>query len=491
MGLLDWLHPKQKSPRTVQASVLRSINDRENVDYFATAKDSSSDDLCSAGERKRLRAACRKILLDCPSAAHAARSLALTTYGSGPALQLKSPNEELNTKIERLFTLWRKQSNYDLTFFAAIQSLPSDGEAFFCIVDNPQAIGGLGVELIEAFRVESKPGTDLKPDEFCGIKYDEFGLPYSYTVQVISPNPQVSHVMQYEEIPANRIQHIFVPVLPAQKRGLPLLQSSIQTLASLQKIKDATLSAVETAANISFLIESDYDPQVDPDQQLCGVEGGGTYMAFDEIKLPGRNTGLYLPTGMKASQMKAENPNVNFAAFQQDCLLQVGASLGAPKNVILNDSSSYNYSSARLDFQTFSKWTTVLQSLCVKVLDSHFRTWLSYLSDNEDVATLLAMYPDLESIPTRWYFAALPSIDRNKDAQADISLLKSNCMSLRDYYAKQGKDWRQELQQIALEKRIMEELHITPDDVLPALVEEPKDESSTGNNSKQTSGSDV
>ena len=479
MGLFDWFKPKQKQPRTVQASVLHSVNDNENAAYFASAKDSSSDDLCSSGERSKLRGQCRKILLDCPSAAHAARSLALTTYGSGPALQIKSPNEELNTKIERLFSLWRRQSNYDLTFFSAIQSLPSDGEAFFCIVDNPQTIGGLGVELIEAYRVESKPGTTLRPDEFCGIKYDEFGLPTSYTIKVASPNPQTSHVMQYEEIPASRIQHLFVPVLPAQRRGLPLLQSSIQTLASLRKIEDATLSAVETAANISFLVESDYEPTVDPDQQLCGVDGGGTYQAFDTIKLPGRNSGVYLPSGMKASQMKAENPNVNFAAFRQDCLLGVGASLGAPKNVILNDSSSYNYSSARLDFQTFSKWTGVLQSLCVKVLDNHFRTWLSYMLDDPAVAELLSMYPDLESIPTRWYFAALPSIDRNKDAQADVTLLKNNCMSLRDYYAKQGKDWRQELQQIALEKRIMQELDITPDDVLPVIVEEKEEDESS------------
>ena len=135
MGIFNWFKPKRKPQRTIQASVLRSINDRENAGYFATAEDIPSDAICSAGERKRLRADCRKILLDCPSAAHAARSLALTTYGSGPALQVKSSSEELNTKIERLFSQWRKQANYDLTFFTAIQSLPSDGEAFFCIVE--------------------------------------------------------------------------------------------------------------------------------------------------------------------------------------------------------------------------------------------------------------------------------------------------------------------------------------------------------------------
>lgn len=485
MGLFsNWFKPKAKPQRTIQASVLRSVNDRENDSYFIAAKDSSSDDLCSTEERSRLRAQCRKILLDCPSAMHAARSLALTTYGSGPALQVKSPNEEINTAVEKLFNIWRKQINYDTTFFTAVQSLPSDGEAFFCVVNNPQSLGGLGVELIEPYRIESKPGAGLQPDEFCGIRYDEFGLPLCYTVKRININPDLSRVFEYDEIPASRIQHLFVPVLPAQRRGLPLLQSSIQTLASLRQIEDATLSACQTAASISFLVESDYDPNADPDSQLCGVDGGGgSYLAFDEVKLPGRNSGLYLPSGMKASQMKAENPNVNFAKFREDCLLGVGSSLGAPKNVILNDSSSYNYSSARLDFQTYSKWTGVLQGLCTKILDSHFRTWLSSMANNNEVMQLLTMYPDLESIPIRWYFASLPSIDRGKDAQADTLLLQNNCMSLRDYYAKQGKDWRQELQQIALERRMMEELNITPTDVISTIKEDKENESS---NSERT-----
>lgn len=479
-----WFKSKDKQQRTVQAAVLRSVNDQENAPYFATAKDSSADDICSDGERSRLRAECRKILLDCPSAQHAARSLALSTYGSGPSLQLKTPDEVINTKVERLFSLWRKQTGYDITFFSAVQSLPSDGEAFFLLCDNPKAIGGLGIELIEPFRIVSRPGTAFKPDEFCGIKYDEYNQPVSYTVKRISPNPDIPHIFDYDDIPANRVEHLFIPVLAAQRRGLPLLQAAIQTLASLRKIEDATLSAVETAANISFLVESDYDPNIDPDQQLCGVEGAGGYQAFDTIKLPGRNSGVYLPSGMKASQMKAENPNVNFAAFRQDCLLGVGAAMGAPKNIILNDSSSYNYSSARLDAQTFERWAGILQGLCSRILDSHFKTWLSSMADDPEVSLLLSMYDSLDAIPFKWYFAQPMHIDRAKEANADVTLLHNNCLSLRDYYAKQGKDWRAELQQIALEKRMMNHLGITTDDVIETI--EVKEDNDEGSNSKRS-----
>lgn len=477
----NWFNKKEKPNRAnvIQASVLRSVNDHENETYFAAAQDTSADEICSAGERSKLRAQCRKILLDCPSAQHAARSLALSTYGSGPTLQVKTPDESLNTSIERLFNRWRKQTGYDVTFFSALQALPSDGEAFFCITSNPSVIGGLTVELIEPFRIESYKGSGLSPDEFCGIKYDEFNRPLQYTVQKVSPNPFVSHQYEYEVIPASRIEHLFIPVLAGQRRGLPLLQPAIQTLASLKKIEDATLSACETAANISFLIESDYDPQVDTENQLCGVEGAGGYQAFDTIKLPSRNTGLYLPSGMKASQLKAEQPNVNFKAFKEDCLLEVGAALGAPKNVILNDSSSYNYSSARLDAQTFERWASILQGLCVKILDSHFKTFLSSVADNSDVAVLLNYYDSLDDIPFKWYFPSMTHIDRQKEATADVTLLQNHCLSLRDFYAKQGKDWRSELQQIALEKRMMGELGIEQKDVIQT-IEVKEDEGSTG-----------
>ena len=45
-------------------------------------------------------------------------------------------------------------------------------------------------------------------------------------------------------------------------------------------------------------------------------------------------------------------------------------------------------------------------------------------------------------------------------------------MSLRDYYAKQGRDWRQELEQIAVERRMMAELGITPEDIVTAEQEQ-------------------
>ena len=467
MGIFDWFaKPKRQQRRAmpVTASVLNSVDDRQNAAYFVTARDNSADKICSTGERKRLRAMCRKVFLDNSFALNAARSLALSVYGSGASLQLKTDSDELNSAVEQLYKRWRKETDYDTKFLTAIQALCSDGEAFFWLHKDPHVTtNGWNVHLIEAYRVESRVTDALLPNEYDGILYDDYGHPISYTVLRVKDNPMYPQELAWDTLGAESIEHLFIPILAGQRRGLPLLQSALQTLASLQKLEDSTLAAAETAAKLSFVLETDLDPSVDLNGQYVTADDG--FGAFDTITLPKTNAGLTLPSGFKVSQLKAEQPTTAYSPFKTDCLIGVGAAIGEPRNIVLNDSSSYNYSSARLDAQVFERWSATIQSLCVKILDSHFKKFLVLASDNPDVEKLLKRFAAVDDIPFTWYFAQPTHIDRQKEAQADVTLLQNNCMTLRDFYAKQGRDWRSELEQIAAEKRLMSELGITPEDV--------------------------
>lgn len=474
MGIFDFWRRKRRQERRaipVRASVLNSVDDRQNAAYFTTAQDNSADRICSTQERKRLRAMCRKVFLDNSFALNAARSLALSVYGSGPSLQVKTDDDVLNTAIEQLYKRWRKQTEYDTKFLTAIQALCSDGEAFFRLYQDPYvSVGGWNVELIEAYRVESRTTEMLLPNEYDGILYDDYGHPVEYTLLIVHDNPMYPQPLEWETVSADRMEHLFIPCLANQRRGLPLLQSALQTLASLQKLEDSTLAAAETAAKLSFVLETDLDPTVDLNGQYVTADDG--FGAFDTITLPKTNAGLTLPSGFKVSQLKAEQPTTAYSPFKTDCLIGVGAAIGEPRNIVLNDSSSYNYSSARLDAQVFERWSATIQTLCVKILDSHFKTIISAIADsNPATKTLLERYR-LDAIPFGWYFAQPTHIDRQKEAAADVMLLKNNCMSLRDYYAKQGRDWRQELEQIAAERRMMAELGITPEDIVTAEQEQ-------------------
>lgn len=474
MSIFDWFaKPKRQQRRAmpVTASVLNSVDDRQNAAYFVTARDNSADKICSTGERKRLRAMCRKVFLDNSFALNAARSLALSVYGSGASLQLKTDSDELNSAVEQLYKRWRKETDYDTKFLTAIQALCSDGEAFFLLYEDPHVkTSGWNVELVEAYRVESRVTDALLPNEYDGILYDDYGHPVSYTILRVKDNPLYPQELVWDTVTADRMEHLFIPCLACQRRGLPLLQSALQTLASLQKLEDSTLAAAETAAKLSFVLETDLDPSVDLNGQYVTADDG--FGAFDTITLPKTNAGLTLPSGFKVSQLKAEQPTTAYSPFKTDCLIGVGAAIGEPRNIVLNDSSSYNYSSARLDAQVFERWSATIQSLCVKILDSHFKTFMAVTADRPIMADLLSRYDSVDDVPFTWFFPQPTHIDRHKESLADVKLLQNNCLSLRDYYAKEGKDWRTELEQIAAERKLMEELGITPQEVASIETEE-------------------
>ena len=94
------------------------------------------------------------------------------------------------------------------------------------------------------------------------------------------------------------------------------------------------------------------------------------------------------------------------------------------------------------------------------------------MASHPDISVLLGSYPTLDEIPVKWYFARPEHIDRAKEASADVMLLQNNCLTLRDYFAREGKDWRAELKQIALERKTMQELGIGLEDVYPSLGDE-------------------
>lgn len=433
--------------RAIRASALRSLQDDDNRDFFRGAIDKSADAICSDGERSRLRARCRKLTLDSPWAANLARSIALSTYGQGPTLQCRTANQELNNAIESAFLTWRRKTNYDILFLTAVQALSSDGECFFRTYSAPS---GLRVELIEAWRIENDYSADgFEPDEFCGIKYDAYNEPVSYKIRNTSPNPN-TYTAGFATVSADSIAHLFIPQFPGQRRGLPLLQSSLNTLASLRKLEDASLAAAETAANISFVISTKNEPNYDTE------DGGDDRLpALDEVPLPiEKNTGLALPDNYAATQFKSENPNINLIAYQEACLLGVGASVGAPKNISLNDSSSYNYSSARLDAQLFERWTSVIQMYCKPIISKHLEQVILSSTDPVIRQWLLEGGSPTE-LTHDWYFPRMTHIDRKHEADADALLLDKGMLTLREYHARYGRDWLAEIAQVNREREMM------------------------------------
>ena len=161
-----------------------------------------------------------------------------------------------------------------------------------------------------------------------------------------------------------------------------------------------------------------------------------------------------LPEGWKISQLKAEQPSVTYSDFKREILGEIGRSLQIPVNIVAGDSSRYNYASGRLDHQEFQKSIRVDQSNCSdNVMRPLFRQWWREYA-------LLNGLPS--AVPnTFWYYDGFEHVDPIKEAKAQSVRLANMTTSLMVEYGKQGKDWENELIQIAKERRRIEELGLT------------------------------
>ena len=75
-----------------------------------------------------------------------------------------------------------------------------------------------------------------------------------------------------------------------------------------------------------------------------------------------------------------------------------------------------------------------------------------------------------------WFWDGQEHVDPQKEANAQQVRLQSRTTSLAAEYARQGKDWETELEQIAKEQKKMKELGIAPEEVQPIQKKESKDD---------------
>lgn len=416
--------------------------------------------IVSEAERSRLRSWCKKEYLDNPYARNAARNFSLGVYGNGPALQINSPDENLNNRIEALFSRWRKAVNLDWKLHIALESLFYDGEAFIAFFNHPTVPGGLDIELIEARRIRDPYTAGSNPDRLEGITYNIYNDPVSYSVAKEPVNPIYGLSTDFVELPADLMVHFFLDDVVNQKRGLPLLQSVLETLSSLQRIGRASLNAWELAAKMNLVVKTPLEAfeyfQAVPEGYVNGEDNRIT--AFKTIPIPEDGGMTFLAQGMEATQVKSEHPTSAFHENKMTYLSEIGAGVGEPRNVVTADSSSYNFSSAQLDYMMFYRWSGACQTKLRSVLQRMLAAAVASAAEagNTDAKAILEQY-DPNDLPADWYFPQiLEQVDRIQNASAEVQLLQSGLMTQKEYCKRHGIDYTKHLEQLKYEKSLLQ-----------------------------------
>lgn len=407
----------------------------DNSNHWAQADHYSADAALSPTVRRTLRSRSRYEAANNTYCSGMIRTLANDTIGVGPTLQMLGGTED-DAAIESAFWLWAQSVRLAEKLRLMRMAKCRDGETFATFITNfgLRSAVKLDLRLYEADQVATSLLGNVAAELTDGVLLDDFGNVTGYLVLKRHPGDTTYFVNAWETetIPARDMIHLLNAERPNQHRGVPEIAPALPLYAQLRRFTLAVIAAAETAADIAGVIQSTAVAG-DPDD----IE------PLDAIDIARRQL-LTMPKGWALAQLKAEQPATTYEMFKRQIINEIARCLNMPYNVAAGDSSSYNYSSGRLDHKTYFKSLRVermhWETACLDpILDRWFQ-------EARLVPGLLP--PSLRAAqslpPHEWRWEGDEEIDPLKDAQARQVRLATGMTSRAREYARDGLDMEAE-----------------------------------------------
>ena len=419
----------------------------DNERHWAAADAFDADKANSLSVRKTTRERARYEVANNTYALGMILTLANDVVGACPRFQLGTKNKDLNTAVEQEWWLWARAIRLGAKLRTLRFAKTADGEAFGRQITNDKLPNEkLDLELIECDRVTA-PSLGLDDKSVDGITFDKSGNPEKYHILKHHPGGGVMATGDdADDVDAALVYHCFRADRPGQHRGITEILPALPLFAHLRRYTLAVIDAAETAADFVGILHTDVPASGEAEE----IE------PMDAIQLE-RNTMLTMPGGWKMSQMESKQPTTTYGDFKSEILNEIARCLNMPFNIAACNSSSYNYASGRLDHQTYDRSVEVdRQDMVNVVLDPLTANWL---------VEAVKLHPewageDVLAAPRAFMFAGRGHVDPVKESKSRDIDLKNLSTTLKATYAKDGRDWEEEVEQIAEERKKCEELGI-------------------------------
>lgn len=440
---------ESRSPRgRVKARYDAATTDDGNYKHWSMADGLSARSANSPEIRRILRDRARYEVANNSYAAGIVQTRANDTIGTGPGLQMTTPDQELNREIEAEFGEWACAVCLAEKLQTMVRARDTDGETFALLdtADDLDTDVKLYPKLIECDQVAT-PG-QYRPDPYSvdGLRFDRLGRPVEYHVLRGHPGDAMQHTygFEFDTVPAELMVHWFRRQRPHQFRGIPEITPALALFAQLRRFTLAVLAAAETAADFAAVVYSELPPDGNAD----------VADPFETLEIEKRMM-TTLPSGWKMSQFKAEQPATTYEMFKREILNEIARCLSMPYNVAAGNSSSYNYASGRMDHQVYYRNIGVDQgSIGETVLDPLLMAWLeeSAMVSGASRGTVRA-----GDWPHRWLWPGMEHVDPLKEANATKIRLWSYTTTFTAECQKQGVDPETQIQTIANDVAMFEQ----------------------------------
>jgi len=451
----------------VRARYDNATNTPENARHWIGVDYLSPKSANSYQVRRTLRMRSRYEVSNNPYLYGICHSNADDLIGTGPTLQVYSGRPAFDRAVEAAWAAWCDEVGLVQKLRAAKLAKSVDGEGFLILktvedLEHPVKLYPVDVEADQVTSVAPKDLSELWVDGL--TLHPVTGQPLTYSVMRSHPgdfffpglNPLATDTVQ-----ARHVVHWFKQDRPGQVRGVPTFSPSLDLFTELRAFRKATLGAAEIAAEYAAVLEQDKEIG-SPDDDADDAE----YKPFTRVP-SARRMMTMLPPGVKLSQLKSEHPTTTYEMFQTLCLAEACRPLAYPLNLALGTSQKFNFSSAKLDHIQYRNALTIERDQCSRaVLERVFRAWF----EEAVLAGAVPVGGGLAVPAHEWHWPGFESIDPLSDAQTDAARLAAGNDTLRDFWARRGRDWRDVLAQLKAEKDELERLGLQFGDVVQRTV---------------------
>jgi lambda family phage portal protein len=428
----------------------------DNKRHWIAADALSAKGANTLGIRKIMRQRAR---YECQQNNSYAKGIVLTLandlIGTGPRLQVLTPNPDHNRQVERAFSQWSRAIGLAEKLRTMKMAKTVDGEAFALLTTNEQLPTSvkLDVRPIECDMVTSPFFQPYDPKIWDGIQFDDAGNPIAYHVLHQHPGDQITADMSGTWQKPKNILHWFRVDRPGQVRGVPEVTPALPLFAELRRYMSAVIAAAETACDFSAFMRSTLNPDSEDD--------ASPQVAMSSIEIRKRML-TTLPEGWDIFQLKPEQPATTLEMFVWACMREIARCLNMPLSVALGDYSKSNYSSGRLDQQLYRKAVSVEQShLDACIL---YRLVMAFLDEAIMVPGLLPAGFDIANVTYRFFFDGWEHVDPVKEASGDELDIANRTKSRTEICAERGRDWAEEvLPQLAKEEAALKAAGLQPE----------------------------
>lgn len=438
--------------RDISARFDAAQTTENNRRHWANADSLSADAVADPATRRILRERARYEVANNSYAKGIVLTKVNFCVSTGPILQVLTPDERINTAIERQWALWASAVNFSAKLRTLVISRTVDGEGFAILTSNPKVEHPvtLDIALVEADRVTENSPWPTNTRNADGIVFDEYGNKLYYKILNYHPGDTYRDPMSYRIYQAAQVIHTFRQDRPGQRRGIPEITPALPLFAQLRQYTQAVVDAARMAAGWSGWLYTEQAPD---------DSSNGDDPAFDVVEHE-RNTWQVAPAGYKAEQLKAEQPTTTHDVFVYTQLGEIARCLNMPVNIAAGNSGRSNMASARLDCQLFYMALDVDRAdIELNACEPALRNWL------REAALLNGVLPDgidgEARLPHRWNWPGYPQPEPVREAQAFEILYEAGADTLTNYYARQGRDARTELEVWRRERAIT---HPAPSD---------------------------